>query len=205
MEGQGLTAVDRLQRSDQTVWFDGPVIPLPDSQQKEDYPIDHLGSVQIAPDAAPGMAHWRVSTSQGVTSAMPFVIGDLREIVEQEMDGRPVPQMVELPVTINGRVFPREDIDIWSFDARAGETITCEVNAARIRSPLDSRLKVIGPDGHPVAMNDDAIGKDSRISFTAEQTGRYEVHLWDADLGGLQHYIYRLTITSGPELQKSRV
>lgn len=201
MEGDGLAAVDQLQRCEQTVWFEGPVIPLPDSQQKEDYPVDYLGSVQIASDAAADTGRWRISTSQGVTTSLPFVIGDLPEIVEQEIDGRPVPRLIQLPVTINGRVFPREDIDIWSFDARAGETITCEVHAARIGSPLDSRLKVIGPNGNTLSLNDDAAGKDSRVSFKAAHDGRHHVHLWDADLGGLQHYVYRLTITSGPHTE----
>jgi hypothetical protein len=200
LDGPGIAAVPRLRRADATIWFEGPVIPLPDSQAKEDYPVDHLGAVQIAADATPGVRWWRVATSQGVTKALPFVIGDLPEIVEQEIDGQPLPEQVQLPVTINGRIFPREDRDIWCFDAVAGQRYTCEVTAARIQSPLDSRLTLFTPDGAVAAVNDDMHGKDSRLSFVASHTGQYRLQIEDADLGGLQHYVYRLTITSGADV-----
>lgn len=199
MLGTGVTAVERLSRSPHTLWFEGPVIPLPDSQQKEDYPVEHLGRVQIAPDAANGIRRWRVMTSQGATASLPFVIGDLPEIIEKEIDGRPLPVPVELPVTINGRTFPRQDVDIWTFAARAGTTYICDVLASRIGSPLDASLRIVDPDGHVIAENDDTHGKDPRIVFTAATDGQYAVHLWDANHGGLQHYVYRLSLREGPQ------
>ncbi|MFM7057728.1 MAG: PPC domain-containing protein, partial [Planctomycetota bacterium] len=200
MEGTGVQATTQLRRCASTVWFEGPVLPLPDSQQKEDYPVDHEGSVVIAADAAPGVRWWRVATSQGVTTALPFVIGDLPEITEQEFDGEPVPEQVRLPLTINGRIFPRQDRDVWSFDAAAGQVITCEVTASRILSPLDSRLTLFAPDGSVVAISDDARGRDSAITFRAAVAGRYQIQIEDADQGGLQHYVYRLTIEPGPDV-----
>eukprot|EP00913_Durusdinium_trenchii_P023365 g21943.t1 len=109
--------------------------------------------------------------------------------------------MVDLPVTINGRIFPREDVDVWRFTAKKGETIVCEVNAARIGSPLDSRLEVRGPNGRRIAENLDALGVDSRLSLIAPESGRYEVHIHDVNFGGLQSYVYRLTITAGPAVE----
>lgn len=196
MDGDGVQTVPQLQRCRSTVWFEGPVLPLPDSQQKEDYPVDHEGSVVIAADATPGVRWWRVATSQGVTAGLPFVIGDLPEVIENEIDGEPIPELVQLPLTINGRIFPRQDRDLWSFDATPGQNITCEVTAARIQSPLDSRLTLFAPDGSVVAMNDDASGRDSRITFQAAAAGRYQLQIEDADQGGLQHYVYRLTIAA---------
>lgn len=199
MLGQGVSAVERLTRAPHTLWFEGPVIPLPDSQQKEDYPVEHLGRVEIAAEATPGMRRWRVMTSQGSTASLPFVIGDLPEIVEQEIDGKPIPVPVELPVTINGRIFPRQDVDIWKFAARAGTTYVCDVVASRIGSPLDASLKIVDPHGNVVAENDDTHGKDPHIVFTAATAGWYAVHLWDANHGGLQHYVYRLSLQEGPQ------
>lgn len=201
MEGDGVQAVPQLKRCQSTVWFEGPVLPLPDSQQKEDYPVDHEGSVVIAADAAPGVRWWRVATSQGVTAGLPFVIGDLPEITEKEIEGEPIPEFVQFPLTINGRIFPRQDRDVWSFDAALGQIITCEVTAARIQSPLDSRLTLFAPDGSVVAINDDASGRDSRITFKAAAAGRYQLQIDDADQGGLQHYVYRLTIRADADVQ----
>jgi hypothetical protein len=199
MEGSGVTSVSNLQRTDKTVWFEGPVIPLQESQQKEDYPVDHAGSVTIAADAETGIRRWRVSTSQGVTLSRPFVVGELPEIVEQEIDGDPVPVSVQLPVTINGRIFPREDIDIWTFTLQQGQAVTCTVLAAGLESPLDARLWVTGPDGRILQQSDDFQGTDPRIAFIAPVTGQFQVHLQDANFGGLQDYVYRLSLVS--ELQ----
>src|SRR5437016_5770785 len=50
MLGQGIQASKELKRTP-TRWFEGPILPLPDSQQTEDYPKDMAGSVQIAAKA----------------------------------------------------------------------------------------------------------------------------------------------------------
>src|SRR5437660_569768 len=74
---------------------------------------------------------------------------------------------VQLPFTINGRIFPREDVDLWAFEACKGQTIACEVWAARLGSPLDSHLEVLDPHGRKIAENDDTFGPDSFVRFTA--------------------------------------
>src|SRR2546428_12770161 len=105
-------------------------------------------------DAPLGVRAWRLWNSQGATSAKKFMVGDLPEIVEEEIDGAPVPREVRLPVTINGRIFPRENVDIWAFEARKGQVISAEVCAARLGSPLDSRLEIRDPQGRRIAEND---------------------------------------------------
>jgi len=114
MLGSGITAPAELIRGE-TIWFEGPLIRQPASQASEDYPQDYAGQIAIAADAANGQRWWRCWNAQGVTAALPFVVGDLPEFVEQEAQGDPIPVAVSLPVTINGRIFPREDVDIWSF------------------------------------------------------------------------------------------
>src|SRR5437660_12933391 len=76
MLGSGVKISRQLQKTN-TVWFDGPLIPLPDSQQAEDYPKDMAGRVSISADAPVGVRHWRLWNSQGATSAKRFVVGDL--------------------------------------------------------------------------------------------------------------------------------
>ncbi|HZT82208.1 MAG TPA: PPC domain-containing protein, partial [Gemmataceae bacterium] len=201
MLGPGVAAGQHLEQT-KTVWFEGPLLPLPASQQAEDYPRDMAGRVAIAADAPLGVRYWRTWTSQGATPALPFVIGDLPEIVEQEIDGDPVPVDVTLPVTVNGRIFPREDVDVWQFPARKGQSITCEVAAARIGSPLDSRIEVLDPQGRPVAENDDHFGADSFVRFTAPADGKYRVRIHDVSFRGGQAFVYRLTLTAGPHVER---
>jgi hypothetical protein len=197
MLGPGVTAPGELVRGE-TIWFEGPLIRQPASQASEDYPQDYAGQVAIAADAPKGMRWWRCWNAQGVTTSLPFVVGDLPEIVEQEVEGDPIPTSITLPVTINGRVFPREDVDIWSFEAEVGQSITCAVVAKGIGSPLAAKLAVRGAGGELLAESTGTTLDEARLRFTAEKTGRYQVHITDAAAGGLQHYVYRLTVTAGP-------
>ncbi|MFQ5731173.1 MAG: PPC domain-containing protein [Planctomycetaceae bacterium] len=199
LQGGGIAVPKRVTRTS-TLFFEGPVIPQPPSQGKEDYPKDYAATVRISGDARLGTRRWRVSTAQGVTAARKFIVGDLPEVVEREIDGAPIPVDVKLPVTVNGRIFPREDVDIWRFAAKKGQTVTCEVNASRFGSPLDSRLEVRDADGRRIAENTDALGTDSRLIFTAPRDGRYAVRIHDVKFQGLQSYVYRLTITAGPQV-----
>lgn len=200
MLGPGITAPTHLLKTN-TIWFEGPLLPLPDSQRQEDYPKDMAGALAIAADAPLGVRYWRLWTSQGATASMKFVVGDLPEIVESEIDGDPIPVNVALPLTINGRIFPRENIDIYSFRARKGETVRCEVQAARLGSPLDARLEVRDPQGRRIAENDDHFGADPLIVFTPPADGEYQVRIHDTQNLGGQAHVYRLTLTSEPYVE----
>lgn len=198
--GMGLKAASEITRMP-TLWFEGPVIPQPASQAKEDYPLDYSNSFDIASDAAPGLRWWKVSTSQGVTGSLPFVIGDLPEVVEDELPGEPIAVPVTLPVTVNGRIFPREDIDVWSFQAAAGQVVTCAVDAQRFGSPLMSRVELLDGQGRSIQESLATTGEDASIRFTVPQTGTYSIRIHDVSYGGLQNYVYRLTITAGPFIE----
>jgi hypothetical protein len=202
MLGPGVETSPQLERT-KTVWFEGPLLQIPESQQAEDYAKDMAGRVRISADAPLGDRVWRVWTAQGATPAMRFVVSDLPELIEDEVEGDPVPVPVTLPVTINGRIFPREDVDLWSFQARKGQTITAEVNAARLGSPLDSRLEVLDPHGRSLAENDDAFGADSFLRFTAPEDGTYQVKIHDINFRGGQAYVYRLTLTADPYVDRT--
>ena len=90
MRGGGIEAGPRIERTE-TIWFEGPMIFKPASQGGEVYPKDHWGTVTIAADAAPGVRYWRLWTSQGAVGSRQFIVGDLPEIVEAEINGQPIP------------------------------------------------------------------------------------------------------------------
>lgn len=197
--GSGVTAPEMLVPTE-TLWFEGPLIPQPASQQKEDYPRDFLATLAVAADAREGSQTWRLATSQGVTLGWGFVIGHLPEVVETEIDGAAPPVRVELPVTINGRIFPREDIDTWTFRAVAGRVITCRVATAEFGSPLNARLELRDTAGQIVqeALPEGTGTRD--LQFTPVTDGEYQLRIHDIESGGLQDHVYRLTVTQGPVL-----
>ena len=197
--GPGLRAISPLARVPNT-WFEGPVIPLPDSQLAEDYPQDYATDFEIASDAPLGTSFWRLSNSQGITPARRFIIGDLPEVVEDEIDGEPIPVAVAIPATINGRIFPREDVDIWSFEAKAGQLVRVEVCASRLGSPLEPRLELTDAEGRKLGESVGTPAREANLSFRAPQDGVYCIRIHYINFGGLQNYVYRLTLDVGPSV-----
>jgi hypothetical protein len=198
LDGKGLTASPELVPT-QRIWFEGPLLPIPESQQQEDYPADMLGTVAIAKDAALGPCRGRLFTAQGGAGGLVFVVGELPEVLEREADGEPIPEPVNLPVTANGRIFPREDIDLWEFDAEAGKMVTATVLSQSLNSPLAAKLDILDTTGKVLAENTTypVSGSDASVRFTAPATGKYRVRITDTRSQGGPQYVYRLTITPG--------
>ena len=197
MTGPGIEASDHVHAVE-TVRFPRQFAPQAYFPQESAFPRDYTGTIQVEAESRLGMRYWHVRTSQGGTPPRRFMIGDLPEVVEAEIDGDAIPQAVQLPVTTNGRIYPREDVDIWSFDARAGQEVTCEVHAARLGSTLESFLEVRDGNDRRIAENTDHFGSDSFLRFIAPDNDTYFVHIRDIRLGGMQSSIYRLTISDGP-------
>ena len=197
--GDGITGPERILPT-QTRVFPQVVVPQTYFTAEYMFPRDYAASLRISADASLGMRYWQVWTSQGGTPPQRFVIGDLPEVIEHEVSGRALPELVTLPITANGRIYPREDVDLWNFTAKAGESITCEVNAARLGSSLDSHLEIRDSQGRRIAENTDHFGSDSFVRFIAPQDGTYQAAIHDVRFGGLQSSVYRLTITNGPHV-----
>jgi len=201
MPGPGISAKEKIVCMP-TLWFEGPTLPLPDSQRGEDYPKDMAGQIRISANAPLGLRYWQLATAQGATPIMKFVVGDLPEIVEQEIEGDPIPVDVMLPVTINGRIFPRANVDAWAFSAQKGQSISCDVEARRLGSPLDARLEILDSEGKRLAESEPQVGGDPRLRFTAPQSGKYQVRIHDFGFQGSQAHVYRLTLTAGPHVDR---
>jgi hypothetical protein len=195
--GPGIASSPTL-RPMKRLWFEGPVLPLPESQQQEDYPADMTGTITLAKDAALGPLRGRVFTSQGGAGGLVFMVGDLPEVIEKEIDGDSISQQIKLPVTANGRIFPRENVDLWEFDAEAGKTITAFVHAQALNSPLVPQLDIIDSTGRMVAeqMLYPILGTDGSVKFTPKAAGKYRVRITDARTLGGPAYVYRLTVTT---------
>lgn len=179
-------------------WFEGPILPIPDSQRQEDYPVETLAVIRVAPDAPLGGRRLRLSTAQGVASGPVFMVGDLPEVVEHEIAGDPIPQAVPVPGTANGRLFPREDVDLWEFRAGADKPVTVFVHAAALNSPVSPRIEILDRAGRVVAgqMPYPCAGTDASIRFRAPSAGTYRVRITDAKSMGSQAHVYRLTVTN---------
>ncbi|MCE9532273.1 MAG: hypothetical protein K8T89_14305, partial [Planctomycetes bacterium] len=182
--------------------FEGPLLPIPESQRAEDYPKTMAAALKIASDAPTGNRFVRLWTSQGVTLPMTFVVGDLPEITETEIDGSPIPVLVEPPVTVNGRIYPRSNVDIWTVRLKQGQSLTCALAAASIGSPLEGRLVVRDPQGRKIVESRDGLRTDPKVRFVAAAAGDYQISLGDMRNDGGPAYVYRLTLATGPVVDR---
>src|SRR5579862_8351345 len=64
LAGPGVEAPKQVKLM-RPLWFEGPILPLPESQQAEDYPRDMAATIRIAADAPLGVRRGRLWTAEG--------------------------------------------------------------------------------------------------------------------------------------------
>ena len=113
------------------------------------YPRDMAGRSKSPPTHR--LASAMPTPGHRASPALKFMVGNLPEIIEHEVDGEAVPKEVKLPVTINGRIFPAEESTSGRSTA-SGQTVWCESSRGppriaarfapqgdRCQGPLDRR------------------------------------------------------------------
>lgn len=163
------------------------------------------------PAAAGNVRHISVKKSGYRSNSMPFAIGDLPEIFEAEPNNSPEEaQPVERPLVVNGRIQQAGDVDWFSFQGSEGGSVSIEVVARRLNSPLDSLIALSGPGLETPVRNDDHVDSsghlflgsglvthhaDSYLLHKLPATGTYHVRIGDTQAKGGHDYGYRLRIT----------
>jgi hypothetical protein len=93
------------------------------------------------------------------------------------------------------------EVDSYALKGKAGDVVAIETRAARDGSPLDTILRLVGPEGRVAAMNDDFEDKeaglvtrqsDSWLLATLPAAGTYSVQVSDATGRGGPEYAYSL-------------
>lgn len=150
------------------------------------YSLAHLGET-TAVAASP--------LGEGLDGSVLATESPMREISEAEPNDQPdTATALMLPATVTGRIHsPREsepDQDLYRFEARAGETWMIEVNAARGKSPLDSKVEVLHADGTPVPRAKLQAVRDSWINFRGIDSTSPDVRVEYWQEMDLNQYLY---------------
>ena len=187
-----------------TLWFEGPMLPLPESQQAEDYPQGHGRPRHASPPTPPlGIRRGRVWTAAG-RRLRPRLSSSAtcRKSSSRRSTATRCRSTCSCPSPSTAASSRARTWMCGRFPLHKGQSVACEVCAARLGSPLDSYLEVVGPDGRVIAENDDALGADSFVRFTAAADGKYGVRIRDANGRGGQAFVYRLTLTSDAYVER---
>ena len=167
-------------------------------------------SVTIAPDAPLGQRDLRVITPKGATNRFRFIVGQIPEVNEVEPNSlKSEAQTIEsLPVTINGQA-NQADRDIFRFQAKAGETIVCDLHGRKIMpfvadgvpGWLQASLALYDADGKELAYVDDfRFHPDPLLIYKIEKDGQYLIETRDVLFRGREDFVYRLNIGTLPYL-----
>ncbi|MGE0126765.1 MAG: hypothetical protein AB7U82_01580 [Blastocatellales bacterium] len=107
---------------------------------------------------APSIAGWnaatriKLDTPRGETNTVKLAAGRYPEMTESATGSSiKAPQQVNVPATINGRIFndkASSDEDFYRFKARKGQRLTLEIEAQRFGSPLDAVIEVLDARGN---------------------------------------------------------
>jgi hypothetical protein len=165
--------------------------------------------ISIPADLATDRVWIRFYNDEGASAAVPFLIGNLRELTEKEPNNTAVEaqEIADSRGIVNGVLQAAGDVDGFSVQLEEGQTLVAALAAnSRLGSPMDAILQLATPSGFVVAENHDAIGLDPRLTYTATQSATYIVRVFafpsapnsSIRYAGAANYIYRLTMTTGP-------
>ena len=165
----------------------------------------------MLPEEGGAVRHISVKKSGYRSNQMPFSIDGLPDVFEVEPNNSPAEaQAVEQPLIVNGRIQQVGDVDLFSFEGKEGGSVSIEVAARRLNSPLDSTISLTGPGLDKPVRNDDQVASgsghlflgsglvthhaDSYLLHKLPATGTYYVQIGDTQSKGGADYAYRLRI-----------
>jgi hypothetical protein len=159
--------------------------------------------IELPADCPAGLHTIRVATKLGVSNFRPFIVDELAATPELDTNrSKDTPQVVTIPSAIAGRTDP-EVSDFFKVKINAGQTVTFEVLARRIGSPLDPIVvlhdaKTKREIAELYADDTPGLLSDCRLTHTFKDGGEFLVEVRDTTFRGGADYFYRLRIGEFP-------
>lgn len=113
----------------------------------------------------------------------------------------------QLPVPggVTGMISKPGEVDQYTFHANRGQRFSLEVLSATLGFPTDLWLAVQDLQGKELARNDDAVGADPALDWTAPESTNYVVAVGSLLHRGGPESVYRLTLQTGKPAAQIRV
>ncbi len=183
-----------------------------------------FAEVTIAPDAKPGRREIRVITKRGVSTALPFYVGQVPEVARKPMKTARKPVLgkeaqalrkrppeeeeyrITIPCTMNGQVAGGE-VNRYRFEATKGQRlVVCAKARALVPYVADgvpgwfqAVLSIHDANGRELAYNDDfRFDPDPVLLFEVPADGEYVLTVNEAIYRGRESFTYRVTIGELP-------
>ena len=107
------------------------------------------------------------------------------ELAEKEPNNIPAEATaITLPAVLTGMIHGEQgiDSDLFRFQAKAGEEWVLETNAARSKSPIDTKLEVLDADGNPIERARLKAVRESWLTFRGKDSNTsndFRLFKWD--------------------------
>ena len=167
-------------------------------------------TITVATNASPGAHLIRIYNDEGASDPKIFVIGAGNEITladgkKKEPKGEAINNF---PITINGRLEKRGDVDLFTFKMHGGEYLDAKVESYVLMSSLDAVLRLLDASGHELAMNHDWATLDPRLVWRSPVEQQVTLQLFgfaypansDIQLSGGEGAVYRLHLALEKDL-----
>ncbi len=155
---------------------------------------------KVPPEAPVGVHALRIANPTGISNMWLVMVDDLPSLAQVKPNAVPAQaQALTAPVGVDGSVDTLSR-NYYKLTVTAGQTLSFEVVARRLGSPLDPMLRVLDTQGRELAYSDDApgLGGDSRLTHTFKDAGEYVVEVRDIRFQGGGNFNYRLRIGDFP-------
>lgn len=156
----------------------------------------------VAGTARVGVHRIGVVTPAGIPPFQPFAIEAHPGANEVEPNDDPTSATpIWRPATIVGTIDKPGDVDVFRFDAKAGEPLVFAMNSKALGSTLNGSLAVLAPDGRVLAdstARPDGTDADPAVTFVAPSDGSYLLRVSDLDYEGTANHFYRIAAGNDP-------
>mgnify|MGYP006150559475 FL=1 len=160
-------------------------------------PVNNKFQVAIAADVPVGIYEVRAAGRFGLSSPRAFVVGTREQIIGSGSNHTlEAAQEIQADTDVVG-ITDASKRDYYKINLTAGQRIVIECLAQRIGSRANSVLTILDDQGRELTQNNDGIGEDSLVDFTATSAGAYMITVRDFVYRGGAEYLYRLLVKSG--------
>jgi hypothetical protein len=162
-------------------------------------PITNKFSVTINADVPAGLYDVRIRGLFGISNPRIFRVGHLPEIAETEPNNTvEQAQEISLNTTVNARSNGGADVDMFRFNATAGQTVVFRSDAARLDSLMQPVLQLFDSTGRRVAMSRRVLSREAVIVYRSETDQQLLLKVHDVVYAGSNDYVYRLSVDDRP-------
>jgi hypothetical protein len=153
-----------------------------------------VAEITFPPNTPAGVYNLAISTSDGQTGPLPFIVDLYSPIAEKEPNDSPTTgQRVSPPVSIIGTIDRAGGVDYYKFEARAGQQLGVQALTSVVGSKLEPVLQLVDMTDRVVAQSNNGL-----LGYAFEKAGLYALGIRDREYRGGAEMSYRLHIGDIP-------